>query len=106
MAAQRDFLLNHPDLLRAALLDHENLRRCVHRPLRRVLGTGLLTCRSERHKKQRCLLQPMFSRNRIVPLAELMVGQTAFATGAPAQTIAKRAHRLKDARSDTDISQW
>src|ERR1044071_3864063 len=47
-----DFLLNHPDLIRTALLDHENLRRCVHRPLRRVLGTGLLTCRGERHKKQ------------------------------------------------------
>ena len=70
-----DFLLNHPDLVRAALLDHENLRRCVHRPLRRVLGTGLLTCRGERHKKQRALLQPMFSRERIVALGDLMVDQ-------------------------------
>src|SRR5438067_12371532 len=70
-----DFLLNHPDLVRAALLDHENLRRCVHRPLRRVLGTGLLTCRGERHKKQRALLQPMFTRERIVALGDVMVGE-------------------------------
>src|SRR5437868_1546888 len=71
-----DFLLNHPDLVRAALLDHENLRRCVHRPLRRVLGKGLLTCRGERHKKQRALLQPMFTRERIVSLGDVMVAQT------------------------------
>src|ERR1043166_641195 len=76
-----DFLLNHPDLIRAALLDHENLRRCVHRPMRRVLGTGLLTCRGERHKKQRALLQPMFSRERILALGDVMVGQIARWTG-------------------------
>src|SRR5207247_10970617 len=76
-----DFLLNHPELVRAALLDHENLRRCVHRALRRVLGTGLLTCRGERHKKQRALLQPMFSRERIVALGDVMVGQIARWTG-------------------------
>src|SRR6184192_1654715 len=70
-----DFLLNHPDFVRAALLDHENLRRCVHRPLRRVLGNGLLTCRGERHKKQRALLQPMFTRERIVALGDVMVGE-------------------------------
>jgi len=70
-----DLLLNHPDLVRAALLDHENLRRCVHRPLRRVLGKGLLTCRGERHKKQRALLQPMFTRERIVALGDVMVGE-------------------------------
>ena len=72
-----DFLLNHPDLVRAALLDQENLRRCVNRPLRRVLGTGLLTCRSEQHGKQRALLQPMFTRERIVALGDIMVGQIA-----------------------------
>jgi len=72
-----DFLLNRPDLVRAALLDHEkNLRRCVNRPLRRLLGTGLLTCRSERHKQQRALLQPIFTRERIVALGDVMVGQT------------------------------
>ena len=72
---KNDFLLNHPDLVRAALLDHENLRRCVNRPLRRLLGMGLLTCRSERHKKQRALLQPIFSRERIVALSDVMVDQ-------------------------------
>jgi cytochrome P450 len=76
-----DFLLNHPDLVRAALLDHENLRRCVHRPLRRVLGKGLLTCRGERHKKQRALLQPMFNRERIVALGDVMIDQIARWTG-------------------------
>jgi cytochrome P450 len=72
-----DFLLNHPDLIRAALLDQENLRRCVNRPLRRVLGAGLLTCRSERHRQQRSLLQPMFSRERILALGAVVVGQIA-----------------------------
>src|ERR1044072_6088016 len=72
-----DFLLNRPDLVRAALLDQENLRRAVNRPLRRLLGTGLLTCRSERHKQQRALLQPIFSRERIVALSGLMVGEIA-----------------------------
>jgi len=71
-----DFLLNHPDLVRAALLDQENLRRAVNRPLRRLLGMGLLTCRSERHKQQRALLQPMFARERIVALGDVMVDQT------------------------------
>src|SRR6266404_4488052 len=75
IGGRSDFLLSHPDLVRAALLEHENLRRGVHRPLRRVLGTGLLTCRGERHKKQRALLQPMFSRERIVALGDLMVDQ-------------------------------
>src|SRR6201987_2205319 len=70
-----DFLFNHPDLVRVPLLDHENLRRCVPRPLRRLLGNGLLTCRGERHKKQRALLQPMFSRERIVALGDVMVDQ-------------------------------
>src|SRR5260370_4471470 len=67
-----DFLLNHPDLVRAALLDHENLRRCVHRPLRRVLGAGLLTSPGGRHKKQRALLQPLVSRERIAARRALM----------------------------------
>ena len=75
-----DFLINHPDLVRAALLDHENLRRCVNRPLRRILGAGLLTCRSEHHRKQRALLQPMFTRERIVALGDIMVGQIVRST--------------------------
>jgi cytochrome P450 len=37
----------------------------------------LLTCRGERHKKQRALLQPMFSREPIVALGNVMVDQIA-----------------------------
>lgn len=70
-----DFLLNHPDLIRAALLDHENLRRCVNRPLRRLLGAGLLTCRPSHHRMQRALLQPIFARERIMALGDVMVGE-------------------------------
>src|SRR5437899_7976041 len=47
-----DFLLNHPDLVRAVLLDYENLRRCVQRPLRPVVGRGLLIFRSVRSQNQ------------------------------------------------------
>src|SRR5258708_39272019 len=65
IGGRSDFLLNHPDLVRAALLEHENLRRCVHRPLRRVPGAGLLTFRGQRPNKARGPLQPGFCRARI-----------------------------------------
>ncbi|MGZ5504595.1 MAG: cytochrome P450, partial [Chthoniobacterales bacterium] len=72
-----DFLLNHPDYVRAVLLDSENFRRSVHRPLQRVLGQGLLTCREPKHKKQRAMLQPIFHRQKIAALGGAMVEEIA-----------------------------
>src|SRR5947207_16008421 len=74
---RHDFLLNHPDYIRAILLDQEGMRRSVHRPVQRVLGQGLLTSRGPTHRKQRALLQPVFQKHRIAALAEVMVQQTA-----------------------------
>ena len=73
---RHDYLLNHPDHIRAVLLDQEGMRRSVHRPVQRILGRGLLTSRGASHKKQRALLQPVFQKHRIAALGEVMVQQT------------------------------
>lgn len=78
LGRRHDFLLNHPDYIKAILLDQENLRRSVHRPLQRILGQGLLTSRGNTHKKQRILLAPIFQRQRIAALGEVMVRQIAW----------------------------
>jgi len=77
IGSRHDFLLNHPDYIRAILLDQEGMRRSVHRPVQRVLGQGLLTSRGPTHRKQRTLLQPVFQKHRITALGEVMVQQTA-----------------------------
>ena len=76
IAGRHDYLFNHPDYIRAILLDQEGLRRSVHRPLQRILGRGLLTSRGSPHKKQRALLQPVFQKHRIAALGDVMVQQT------------------------------
>lgn len=74
---RHDFLLNHPDYVRAILLDHEGVRRSVHRPLQRVLGQGLLTSRGKVHRKQRLLLQPVFHKQCIAALGDVMAREIA-----------------------------
>ena len=77
VAGRHDFLLNHPDYIRTILLDQDGLRRSVHRPLQRLLGQSLLTTRGRIHRQQRALLQPVFQKQRIAALGEVMVQQTA-----------------------------
>ena len=77
IAGRHDYLFNHPDYIRAILLDQEGMRRSVHRPVQRILGRGLLTSRGASHKKQRALLQPVFQKHRIAALGKVMVQQTA-----------------------------
>lgn len=77
MPGRHDFLLNHPDYIRAILLDHDGMRRSVHRPLQRLLGQGLLTSRGNTHRKQRLLLQPIFHREQIATLGGLMAPMIA-----------------------------
>jgi Cytochrome P450 len=72
IAHRHDFLLNHPDYVRAILLDQDGMRRSVHRPLQRILGRGLLTSRGKIHKRQRSLLQAVFQKQRIAALGEIM----------------------------------
>ncbi len=77
LGKRHDFLLNHPDYVRAVLLDTENFRRSVHRPLQRVLGQGLLTAKEPKHKMQRAMLQPIFHRQKIAALGGVMVEEIA-----------------------------
>jgi cytochrome P450 len=77
LGRRQDFLLNHPDYIRTILTDTDKLRRLVHQPLRRLLGRGLLTSRGKTRQKQRLMLQPMFNREKIAVLAELMKPQIA-----------------------------
>jgi cytochrome P450 len=72
IAHRHDFLLNHPDYIRAILLDQDGMRRSVHRPLQRILGRGLITSRGKIHKRQRSLLQAVFQKQRIAALGEVM----------------------------------
>jgi cytochrome P450 len=72
IAHRHDFLLNHPDYIRAILLDQDGMRRSVPRPLQRIWGQGLLTSRGKIHKRQRALLQPVFQKHRIAALGEVM----------------------------------
>jgi len=70
------FLFNHPDYVRAVLLD-DNLRRSVQPPLKRILGQGLLCSKGKRRHEQRRLLQPAFHTQRIAAFAEVMAAESA-----------------------------
>lgn len=74
---RQDFLVNHPDYIRTILLDQETTRRSVHRPLQRILGRGLLTSRGKVHRKQRALLQPIFHKQLIADLGNIMAREIA-----------------------------
>ncbi len=78
-AGQRhDYLINHPDYIKAVLLAGEDVMlRSFPRPLKRLLGNGLLTVQGEAHRCQRQLLQPMFHQNQIAHCATLMAEQGA-----------------------------
>ncbi len=67
MGPQHVFMLNHPDLVRDALVtnqDHFHKGRALQRA-KRLLGEGLLTSEGEHHRRQRRLAQPAFHRKRI-----------------------------------------
>ncbi|MCA1616587.1 MAG: cytochrome P450, partial [Acidobacteria bacterium] len=67
MGPQHFYLLNHPDLVRDALVtrqDHFHKGRALQRS-KRLLGEGLLTSEGEHHRRQRRLVQPGFHRKRI-----------------------------------------
>ena len=78
-AGQRhDYLINHPDYIKAVLLAGEDVMlRSFPRPLKRLLGSGLLTVQGEAHRCQRQLLQPMFHQNQIAHCAALISEQSA-----------------------------
>lgn len=76
---QQAFLLNHPDLIRDALVNrHEHFHkgRALQRA-KRLLGEGLLTSEGEHHRRQRRLAQPAFHKKRIDAYGAVMVEHAA-----------------------------
>src|ERR687893_2919712 len=79
LGPQRVFMLNHPDLVRDALVthqDHFHKGRALQRA-KRLLGEGLLTSEGEHHRRQRRLAQPAFHRKRVESYGALMVEYAA-----------------------------
>jgi cytochrome P450 len=71
---QRVFTLNHPDLVRDALVTHQDYfhkGRALQRS-KRLLGEGLLTSEGEHHRRQRRLAQPAFHRKRVESYGAVM----------------------------------
>lgn len=72
------YLLNHPDDIRAVLVDHParvGKLPSFRRSTAPALGDGLLTSEGELHKRQRRLMQPAFHHQRIAHYADVMVRQ-------------------------------
>ncbi len=69
------YLLNHPDLVRGALVtDHRAFRKGpTIQAAKILLGESLLTSEGEHHRRQRRLIQPMFHHERIATYGETMV---------------------------------
>ena len=79
MGPQHVLLLNHPDLVRDALVtraDYFHKGRALQRS-KRLLGEGLLTSEGEHHRRQRRLAQPAFHRKRIESYGAVMVDYAA-----------------------------
>ncbi|HZH91405.1 MAG TPA: cytochrome P450 [Pyrinomonadaceae bacterium] len=79
MGPQHALLLNHPDLVRDALVaraDHFHKGRALQRS-KRLLGEGLLTSEGEYHRRQRRLAQPAFHRKRVESYGAVMVEYAA-----------------------------
>lgn len=79
LGPQRALLLNHPDLIKDALVtraDYFHKGRALQRS-KRLLGEGLLTSEGEHHRRQRRLAQPAFHRKRIESYGAAMVDYAA-----------------------------
>ena len=94
MGPQPVFMLNHPDLVRDALVTHQDhfiKGRALQRS-KRLLGEGLLTSEGEHHRRQRRLAQPAFHRKRVESYGAVM-----------AATAARHSSRWRDG-DEVDIS--
>jgi len=76
LGSRHHFLLNHPDYIRAILLDQDGMRRSIHPPLKRFMGKGLLSSQGSFHQRQRRLVQPGFHKQRIAALGEAMTRES------------------------------
>ena len=60
VGARHDYLLNHPDYIQQVLLAHGMIRLSA-RPLRHLLGQGVLTTTGEVHRGQRRVVAAVVS---------------------------------------------
>jgi len=79
LGRRQAFLVNHPDLIRAVLVDHADGfgRGYLMRRAKRLLGEGLLTSEGCAHRRQRRAIQPTLSRARIQEHAPEITEQVA-----------------------------
>lgn len=73
VGGRHDYLLNRPEHIRDVLLAPEGMLRSSARPLRKVLGLGLLTTTGDPHRAQRRLMQPLFGRQQLAPASAVIV---------------------------------
>src|SRR5579884_3879534 len=87
---RRVFLVSHPDLIERVLVNEARnvIKHFALRMTPLVLGQGLLTSEGDFWLRQRRLIQPAFSRQRIASYAPLMVEavQELLAGWQPGQT--------------------
>jgi cytochrome P450 len=75
LGRQPAFLLNDPDLIREVLIsqDEKFTKGRVLQETKRLLGEGLLTSEGEFHRRQRLLIQPVFTPRHLATFADGMV---------------------------------
>jgi cytochrome P450 len=74
LSGERVFFLNHPQYIRDVLVTHQKnftKSRGLERA-KRLLGEGLLTSEGAAHLRQRRLMQPAFTRERLATYATVM----------------------------------
>ena len=77
LGRRRDYILNHPDYVREALLaSEEQLLRGFNPILRQIMGNGLLSSQGEFHRSQRQAIQPLFHHQQVAAFSEIMVRQS------------------------------
>ncbi len=79
LGRRRAFLLNHPELVKDALVAHRFRfgKGALMLRARRLLGDGLLTSEGELHRLQRRRLQPEFHRQKIAAYGRVMTAAAA-----------------------------
>ncbi len=85
------YLLSRPEHAEHVLATNQGnyVKAFTYRPLRALIGDGLLTSEGERWRRHRRLIQPVFSRRQVAGYGTIMA--------AAAQSLARRWDRLPDA---------
>jgi len=83
LGPQRAYMVCHPDLVRAVLLDSRLYDKggTFYDAVRKILGNGLIVSNWTDHRTQRRLVQPAFHRDRLSSYATVM-GEEAAALAA------------------------